>query len=98
MSVTATLSWAWTGGLDQLGVPYGPPSFVDPIVAPSAPAIGTFAPPESPTRLAPEPAPPTGAPAWAGPAPLPAATGRHGDTLAAYPRGSGQRSCRTGSK
>ncbi|MEU4425269.1 glycosyl hydrolase [Actinoplanes sp. NPDC024001] len=24
MSVTATLAWAWTGGADQIGLPYGP--------------------------------------------------------------------------
>ena len=30
VSVGATLSWAWTGGVDQIGLPYGP----DPVVLP----------------------------------------------------------------
>ena len=24
LSVVATLAWAWTGGVDQLGLPFGP--------------------------------------------------------------------------
>ena len=31
LSVVVTLSWAWTGGADQLGLPFGPPG--DPTVA-----------------------------------------------------------------
>jgi Glycosyl hydrolase family 26 len=49
MSVVATLAWAWTGGVDQLGLPYGP--LGDPTVsAPprvTAPEPGV---PESPPR------------------------------------------------
>jgi hypothetical protein len=93
MSVTATLSWAWTGGVDQLGVPYGPPAFVDPIVTPPTPPAGTFAPVPLPDRLAPQPAGTT--PAWT---PLPMATDRGLDRLISHPRESGERRCRTGSK
>ena len=35
LAVLATLAWAWTGGVDQVGLPYGPPG--DPVVvAPGA--------------------------------------------------------------
>ena len=103
MSVTATLSWAWTGGLDQLGVPYGPPAFVDPVMTPpAAPAGGTEPPPALPDRLAPHPtaADPTahtGAPRWAAPQP---AAGRRpgGGTLVAHREPGTRRTCRTGSK
>ncbi|MEV6299415.1 glycosyl hydrolase [Actinoplanes sp. NPDC051861] len=43
MSVTATLAWAWTGGVDQIGLPYGPPG--DPTVAAPAPRVPAMSPP-----------------------------------------------------
>ncbi|GGN57975.1 hypothetical protein GCM10010112_11410 [Actinoplanes lobatus] len=56
MSVTATLSWAWTGGTDRLGIPpYRPPVFVDPAV--TAPRTTLPDPPAPPARLVPEPVP-----------------------------------------
>jgi hypothetical protein len=62
MSVVATLAWAWTGGVDQLGLPFrGPgdptvsaPLWVQPAAPePGVPAIPTVPPPDlSPTGLA----------------------------------------------
>jgi hypothetical protein len=109
MSVTATLSWAWTGGVDQLGIPYGPPAFVDPTVTPTSTSTSTvdpsdpFDPPAPPPgSFAPAPllpdrlAPvPSGAAPWA---PLPLATDAGVDRLVGHPQESGERRCRTGAK
>ena len=38
MAVVATLAWAWTGGVDQLGLPYGPDRDAGP-AATTAPAL-----------------------------------------------------------
>ncbi|BBH66135.1 hypothetical protein ACTI_28200 [Actinoplanes sp. OR16] len=75
MSVTVTLSWAWTGGLDQLGLRDDPPG--DPIV--SAPA-GDL---PLPDRLAPLTGP-TGVP-FPGPAAGPAAGSDAGPDTGAPP-------------
>ena len=40
ISVVATLSWAWTGGVDQLGLPYGPPPVTVPGPGATSPAPG----------------------------------------------------------
>jgi hypothetical protein len=56
MSVTATLAWAWTGGTDQIGLPYGSPG--DPTVkAPDAPTPSASTPPGI-SLFRPSPAPP----------------------------------------
>ncbi|MFI5492692.1 glycoside hydrolase family 26 protein [Actinoplanes sp. NPDC051859] len=96
ISVVATLSWAWTGGVDQIGLPYGP----EPVVLPGPAATSAPGTPGGP----PSPAEP-GVPAWPGllpsaaPSLLPspsasaAPTARPGQVDPA-PAGS----CRTGKK
>jgi hypothetical protein len=98
MSLVATLSWAYTGGADQLGVPLG--AWGDPTVttAPGVPPAGVRAEPGVPAV----PAPPAGrAPAVpASPAgPAPAATVLGGPRPAAPDaRGAAAGPCRTGVK
>jgi hypothetical protein len=71
LSVVATLAWAWTGGVDQLGLPFGPPG--DPTVSAPAPPPGSVAPepgvPAAPTRRPAVPPPDSHGPArtWAAP-------------------------------
>jgi hypothetical protein len=94
LSVVATLAWAWTGGVDQLGLPFGPPG--DPTVSAPAPPPGGVVPepgvPAVPTRR-----PPTSPPAsrdpgrtWAAPA--------HGLGGPRPTRAPGGGPCRTGVK
>ena len=96
MSVVVTLSWAWTGGVDQLGVPYRPPAFVEPTATASA-----YTPAPLPDRLAPvQPAVTTATPPGIQ-RPLPPAAAVRGATqLARYPRASRNQSrrCRVASK
>ena len=67
LSVVATLAWAWTGGVDQLGLPFGPPG--DPTVSAPAPPPTGIAPgvPAVPTRRPALPPPDSHGPAraWA---------------------------------
>ncbi|HEY7273330.1 MAG TPA: glycosyl hydrolase [Actinoplanes sp.] len=70
LSVVATLAWAWTGGVDQLGLPFGPPD--DPTVSAPPPPPGSAAPepgvPAAPTRRPSATASPHGpARTWAAP-------------------------------
>ncbi|BCJ52233.1 hypothetical protein Asp14428_37080 [Actinoplanes sp. NBRC 14428] len=96
ISAVATLSWAWTGGVDQLGLPYGP----DPVLVPGPAATSLpGAPRDLPSPAEPgvpfrtgEPAASTAArPSTAGPA----ASGK-GRTEPGAPAPAG--SCRTGKK
>jgi hypothetical protein len=72
MSVMATLSWAWTGGVDQLGLPFGPAG--DPTV--SAPATATAPAPPGGTHAEP------GVPRLPGRPPLPGAPAAPGAATA----------------
>jgi hypothetical protein len=99
MSVVATLAWAWTGGVDQLGLPFGPPG--DPTV--SAPAWVQPAAPEPGVPAIPDVPPPPGvSPALPG---RPTATPGPARTALGGPRpagpgapGAGSGPCRTGEK
>ncbi|MGK5680907.1 glycosyl hydrolase [Actinoplanes sp. URMC 104] len=51
LSVATTLAWAWTGGVDQIGLPVG--TFGDPTVGLSAPAEPTAQQPGIPNALPP---------------------------------------------
>ncbi|GAA4923189.1 hypothetical protein GCM10025331_02530 [Actinoplanes utahensis] len=101
MSVVVTLSWAWTGGIDQLGVPYPPPAFVEPPVTASIPPPGLpdrLAPSAPPDRLAPyEPAPTSDALP-----PRPPAAGRGTTKVVRFPGAASSkqqnRGCKVGSK
>jgi hypothetical protein len=67
LSVVATLSWAWTGGADQLGLPFGPELVTpgDPTVSgPSAPDVALPEPgvPVLPTLRPPSPSAPSTSP------------------------------------
>ena len=96
LSAVATLSWAWTGGVDQLGLPYGPGS--DPVVvAPGATPGGDPPYPGPPSPPAEPSVPGVGAP----PASLtdpaaPAAPGAPGAQAAPGDAPSGP--CRIGPK
>ena len=96
MSVVATLSWAWTGGVDQLGVPLG--AWSDPTVSAAPgprqpPAAGRLPEPGVPAR--PGPAVPSARATTAAPA-VPGARALGGPRPA--PSGVAGRSCRTGEK
>jgi hypothetical protein len=90
LSAVATLSWAWTGGVDQLGLPYGPGS--DPIVgAPGAP----------PGRDMPQPGEPGLPDVSPSPAVQPSASGAAVPSASStHPAAPGARSvpCRIGAK
>ncbi|AGZ39332.1 glycoside hydrolase family 26 protein [Actinoplanes friuliensis] len=76
LSVVATLSWAWTGGVDQLGLPYGPGN--DPTVT----VPGRPLPPLGGARPTAEP----GVPALPGqPTAVPSASGVPGASGSAAP-------------
>ncbi|GGQ65818.1 glycoside hydrolase family 26 protein [Couchioplanes azureus] len=97
ISVVATLSWAWTGGVDQLGLPYGP----DPVVLPgpaatSAPGAsrGVPSPAEPGVPMLPGAPPASGAPSLPPSASPSAAGAARGAPAAPAPAGS----CRTGKK
>jgi hypothetical protein len=101
ISMTATLSWAYTGGLDQLGVPYGPPAFVDPPATPvttATTAPSSSAPPARPVAARPAGSSATPSASSGLTTPIPAATDQGADHLANYPVESGERACRTGSR
>jgi hypothetical protein len=100
MSVVATLAWAWTGGVDQLGLPFGPsgdPTVSAPIwVQPTVPEPGVPAIPDVP--------PPGALPAWPGQPTIPPLR-PGGSTVLGGPRpagpgtpGAGSGPCRTGVK
>jgi hypothetical protein len=93
LAVVTTLSWAWTGGVDQLGLPFGRTG--DPIVTSSAP--GRTAQPEPGVPVIPGGTrPPTVVPDRT---PAPTATALGGPRPAGPgARGGGTRSCRTGAK
>ena len=110
LSVAATLAWAWTGGVDQLGLPFGYPG--DPTVAIPAPARSPL--PEPGVPMIPDPDRPPTEPGVPGPAssldptaPDPTALDPTAldPTALGGPRpagpglaGPGSRPCRTGAK
>jgi hypothetical protein len=95
LAVVTTLSWAWTGGVDQLGLPFGRTG--DPIVTTSAP--GHTAQPEPGVPVIPGGTRPPAAVPDRTPAPAPSATALGGPRPAGPgARGGGTRSCRTGAK
>jgi hypothetical protein len=103
LSVVATLAWAWTGGVDQLGLPFGPSgdTVAGPVwVQPTAPEPGVPAIPHAPV-------PGVSPSASAAPGNRPAAPGRPAprSTALGGPRpagpgapGAGRGPCRTGVK
>ncbi|HET6529753.1 MAG TPA: glycosyl hydrolase [Actinoplanes sp.] len=96
MAVVTTLSWAWTGGVDQIGLPMGAPG--DPTV--SAPAAASSALPEPGVPVIPDaneaPAEPD---VPAAPAPTTTATALGGPRPAAPGASRGRTGvCRTGVK
>ncbi|HEX5199396.1 glycoside hydrolase family 26 protein [Paractinoplanes rhizophilus] len=66
LSVVTTLAWAWTGGVDQIGLPLGPVG--DPTVS-----LPVLAAPDEPIRSGPLPRPAWVTPSSAGPSPSSAA-------------------------
>jgi hypothetical protein len=94
ISIVTTLSWAWTGGVDELVLPDGPPHIVFPAPPDSTPSPGTSAPIGTPSpapSLGPSPSASASAPASvaaSGPAAAPAPADPD------QPRGL----CRTGQK
>ncbi|WP_433793435.1 glycoside hydrolase family 26 protein [Actinoplanes sp. CA-252034] len=94
MSMTATLSWAYSGGPDRRGATTGPPALIEPSSAPSP------APSPSVTRVAPAltPRAVTTPTRHAVTTPIPVATDRGSDHLASYPGESAPRGCRTGAR
>jgi Glycosyl hydrolase family 26 len=95
LSLVATLAWAWTGGIDQLGLPFGPPG--DPTVSgPSWVAPGPAAPEPGVPGLPPvRPARPGASPTLAVPHPGPMQAMLGGPRPAHAPGGG---PCRTGVK
>jgi hypothetical protein len=94
LAVVATLSWAWTGGADQLGLPFGPQLVTpgDPTVSrPTAPGGGTLPEPGVPVR--PTVKTPSVAPSLS-PVPVPRTTALGGPRPPRQDAGT----CRTGAK
>ena len=89
MSVVVTLSWAWTGGVDQLGLPFRP-----------APAITVQAPPPTTTPARPDTgeAPEPGVPVKPGPTTSAAVAAPRPAPGASRPAEPRRGTCRTGAK
>src|SRR5882724_11207733 len=63
LSAITTLAWAWTGGVEQIGLPLGPagdPTVSVPVLSPSAPLRGLLPEGGFQARATPPPAAPKG--------------------------------------
>jgi hypothetical protein len=89
MSVAVTLSWAWTGGVDQIGLPFRPPA-EPPIVV--EPTPGPVAPPVAEPGVPVKPTAPTAKP------PRPTPPGPRSTALGGPRPGRSDRACHTGAK